>query len=216
MHYHFYNYSPSDGTDYSKFLLRNPSLLILFYFIVIKFGLIGLISLLIPDGCTQARMETLLTARVLLFRTTYSPRGFVIILHKLSSLALRGRLGRAPVTLRIINTAHIGLLIIYFLLNLVKRTIPVLMAHLVCPGQLLQNVHVVIAFGPLLVRSLLDLVGCQCHVQEGALEVEYSVLRLPIGYCHVVAALLEDALAFPQHDSHVEVGHVAAEQRVNS
>ena len=82
----------------------------------------------------------------------------------------------------------LGLLIVYLLLDLIIRSVPILLTHLVRIGQLPQDVYIVITFGSSFVRCFLYLIGCQVDVEKCAFEVKYSIFWLTIRYGHIVTS----------------------------
>lgn len=82
-------------------------------------------------------------------------------------------------TLRRLRSDHITmcvfalrLLVVYLLLNLVERSVPVLLTHLISIGQFFENIDVVVALGSAFVSSLLNLVGGEINVEECAFKMK--------------------------------------------
>ena len=114
-----------------------------------------------------------------------------------------------------VREVSLRLLVIYLLLDLIIRSVPILLTHLVRIGQLSEDVDVVVRFGATLARCFLNLISCQVHVDKCAFEVEYSIFWLSIRNGDVVATFFQYALTLSEHDGDVEVGLVAAEERVD-
>ena len=109
-----------------------------------------------------------------------------------------------------VREVTLGLLVVYLLLDLIIRSVPILLTHLVCISQLPEDVDVVVGFGATFARCFLNLISCQVHVEKCAFEVEYSIFWLSIRNSDIVASFFQYALTLSEHDGHVEVGLISA------
>ena len=109
-----------------------------------------------------------------------------------------------------VRKVTLGLLVVYLLLDLIIRSVPILLTHLVRIRQLPQDVHVVVTLSSAFVRCFLNLICSQITMEKCAFEVEYSIFWLSVRNRDIVASFFQYALTLSEHDGHVEVGLISA------